>query len=119
MSDEILKRDQNFVTVLAGVTDDSDQDVTMLRVDPITKRLLVATTGGGGGFTLLPATGTIDGSNQTFTFTQQPTYIVSDHAWYKAVNAGPTAGATTNWTWSVLTATLLIPGPIEDIFGVA
>ena len=41
MSNEILKRDQNFVTVLAGVTNDADQDITMLRVDPITKRLLV------------------------------------------------------------------------------
>ncbi len=47
--DEILKRDQNRITVLAGVTNDSAQDITMLRVDPITKRLLVAATGGGGG----------------------------------------------------------------------
>ncbi len=47
--DEIIKRDQNFVTVLAGVTNDSDQDITMLRVDPITKRLLVSATGGGTG----------------------------------------------------------------------
>lgn len=48
MADEILKRDQNFVTVLAGVTNDSDLDVTMLRVDPISKRLLVSASGGGG-----------------------------------------------------------------------
>lgn len=47
--DEIIKRDQNFVTVLAGVTDDADQFITMLRVDPDTKRLLVKATGGGGG----------------------------------------------------------------------
>lgn len=46
--DEVIKRDQNFVTVLAGVTNDSDRDVTMLRVDPITKRLLVKAIGGGG-----------------------------------------------------------------------
>ena len=39
--DEIILRDQNHVTVLAGVTDDIDQDIKMLRVDPITKRLLV------------------------------------------------------------------------------
>ena len=45
MSNEILKRDQNFVTVLAGVTNDADQDITMLRVDPITKRLLVGVSG--------------------------------------------------------------------------
>lgn len=52
MANEILKRDQNHITVLAGVTNDADQDVTMLRVDPITKRLLVAATGGGGGGTV-------------------------------------------------------------------
>lgn len=47
--DEIIKRDQNHVTTLAGVTNDANQFVTMLRVDPTTKRLLVAVTGGGGG----------------------------------------------------------------------
>lgn len=49
MADEILKRDPNHVTVLAGVTDDVNQDVAMLRVDPTSKRLLVsvATTPGG------------------------------------------------------------------------
>lgn len=51
MSAEILKRDQNHVTVLGGITNDVDQDVTMLRVDPITKRLLVQATGGSGGGT--------------------------------------------------------------------
>lgn len=48
MSDEILRRDQNFVTVLGGVTNDSDLDVKMLRVDPITKRLLVSASISGG-----------------------------------------------------------------------
>lgn len=42
MADEILKRDQNFITVLGGITDDSDQEIKMLRVDPITKRLLIS-----------------------------------------------------------------------------
>lgn len=45
--DEILKRDQNHITVLGGITNDSDQDIMMLRVDPITKRLLVSATGVG------------------------------------------------------------------------
>jgi hypothetical protein len=43
--EETLKRDQNHVTVLAGITDDSSQLVTMLRVDPTSKRLLVSATG--------------------------------------------------------------------------
>lgn len=38
---EIISRDQNSRTVGAGVTDDSDMDVSMLRVDPITNYLLV------------------------------------------------------------------------------
>lgn len=63
----------------------------------------------GGGFTELPATGTVDGNNTSFTFTQKPTYIVSDHAWYKE-NKG--------WTWAGSTATMTIP-PNDDIYGVA
>jgi len=44
MANEILKRDQNFRTVAAGVTNDADLDVTMLRVDPITGYLLINVT---------------------------------------------------------------------------
>lgn len=49
MADEVLKRDQNHIVVLGAVTDDSDEEIKMLRVDPTTKRLLVSATGGGGG----------------------------------------------------------------------
>lgn len=78
--DEILKRDQNHVTVLGGITNDSDQDIVMLRVDPITKRLLVATTGGGGGSTSYesPASGLINGSNNVFVFTHTPIALVAN-----------------------------------------
>ena len=62
----------------------------------------------GSGFTELTATGTINGVNTAFTFTEQPDYIVADGAWYK-VNAG--------WTWADPTATLSIP-PTSSIFGV-
>jgi len=48
MADEILARDQNRITVLGAITDDADQDIRMLRVDPITKRLLISVVGGGG-----------------------------------------------------------------------
>lgn len=61
----------------------------------------------GGGFTLLPATGAVNGINTAFTFTEQPDYIVSDGAWYRE-NIG--------WTWSSPTATMIIP-PNDDIFG--
>jgi len=117
MPDEILKRDQNHVTVLGGITNDSDQDVTMLRVDPITKRLLVsATGGGGGGFTYLAATGIVNGSNRDFIFTELPTYIVSDGAWYQQLDNQ--AAPQTNWSWNAgtLTATMTI-APQSAIWG--
>jgi hypothetical protein len=41
MADEIISRDENHVTVGAGVSPDSDLDISMLRVDPVTKKLLV------------------------------------------------------------------------------
>lgn len=47
MSGEILKRDQNHRTVGAGVSNDASQDITMLRVDPVTKYLLVNVTDTG------------------------------------------------------------------------
>jgi len=39
--DEINKRDQNRITVLSAITDDTDKFITQLRVDPISKRLKV------------------------------------------------------------------------------
>jgi len=49
LADETLKRDQNHIVVLGGVTDDSNNFITMLRVDPITKRLLISASGSGLG----------------------------------------------------------------------
>lgn len=111
MASEILKRDENSAVVLGGITDDSNQYIKMLRVNPITGRLLVSST--GGSFTELTATGTVNGINTVFTFAQTPTYIVSDHAWYKSTNSS----GSTNWTGTT-TVTMVIP-PTEDIFGIA
>lgn len=47
MADEVLLRDENHVTVGAGVSNDSDQDIIMLRVDPVTNYLLVNITDTG------------------------------------------------------------------------
>jgi len=70
--------------------------------------------GSGGGFTILPATGAVDGSNVTFTYTKKPSYIVID---------GGTYPENTRWTWSGLTATYSVP-PIASgdggfTFGIA
>ena len=44
MADDILARDSNRVTVLAGVTDDSNQYVKQLKIDPTTGRALISAT---------------------------------------------------------------------------
>lgn len=114
MNDEIIKRDPNHVTTLAGVTNDANLSVTMLRVDPISKRLLVASTGGSGGITEIPIIGTVDGSNITYTATSIPTYLVVDGAWYKKLDNN----GIVQWSSSGLIITTNIT-PINSIFGIA
>jgi hypothetical protein len=46
MASEIIERDQNYRTVGAAVGMDSDQDISMLRCDPVTKYLLVEISSG-------------------------------------------------------------------------
>lgn len=114
MPSEILKRDQNFVTVLAGVTNDSDLDVTMLRVDPISKRLLVAATGGssGSGFQQ-PTSGTLN--QGTFVWATAPNAIVVDGATYQKTDQA----GNTNWTGTTTTVFTNIPWPTISIFSVS
>lgn len=75
--DEIILRDQNRVTVLAGVTDDSDQDIVMLRVDPITKRLLVAAVGGSS--ITLQTNGIANGSQSILNLVQGTNVTLVDN----------------------------------------
>ena len=51
MASEILKHDENTIRVLGGITDDAAQEIRMVRVSPITGRVLVTGTGGGSGIT--------------------------------------------------------------------
>jgi len=103
---DVAPRDQNSVTALLA-TSSSDGTTVTIYADPVTHRLLVST--GGAATSLLPATGTVNSVNTAFTFTQKPTFIVSDGAWYRE-NKG--------WTWNggTLTATMTIP-PNDDIYG--
>jgi hypothetical protein len=74
------------------------------------------TAAGGGGFSTLTATETPNGSRTAFTFAAavaQPTYLVVDNVWMKAVSKA----GTVNWTWAGTTATLSVPAQ-DDIFGV-
>lgn len=60
MADEILKRDQNYVTVISGVTADTAKDIIMVRIDPSSLHLLVdATVTGGSGLSGLATEATL------------------------------------------------------------
>lgn len=100
-------RDQNHVTTALFESSTTPGLTLSGQIIELTGRVKVDNAGGSGGFTLLPATGTINGSNTTFTFTEKPTYIVSDGAWYRE-NVG--------WSWSGLTATMFV-APNDDIWG--
>lgn len=101
MADEILRRDQNHITVLGGVTDDANQYVTMLRVDPTTKRLLVSATGLSSGTvtSISQGTGILLSSNPITTTgsvslatSLQPIATLTGNALkFLRVNAGETA----------------------------
>lgn len=76
------------------------------------------TSTGGSGFSTLAATEAPNGNLKVFTFSTasaQPTYLVVDNVWMKAMSAG----GTTNWTWNNGTkkATLTVSAQ-DDIWGV-
>lgn len=66
-----------------------------------------------GGMNEVPVTGVVDGSNQTFTVTQIPTYLVIDGAWYKELDNN----AVVQWSYVGLTITTNVT-PNGAIFGI-
>lgn len=111
MSDSWEAIDGNSRGSLTAVSNVDGKSIVRLWADPITHRLLVYVVGGGGGLTELDPTGAVNGLNATFVFPSPPTWIVSDHAWYRATNSN----GSVNWTGTT-TITMMIP-PVEDIFG--
>lgn len=107
--DEVNKRDQNFVTVLSGVTDDVDQDIRMLRVDPITKRLLVKANLPSSGIQSINADTT---SAQTLTTGTTGTDFaiaddgVGDHKFNLPVASATNTGKLSSADWSTFNAKL-------------
>ncbi len=105
MSEEVLKRDPNHVTVLGGITDDSNQYVTMLRVDPTTKRLLVSATGSGVGtvtsVSVVSANG-FAGSVATATTTPAITISTTINSPVLAGNGTAISAATTTGSGSTV-----------------
>lgn len=114
MADEILKRDQNSAVVLGGVTDDSNQFIRNLRVDPVTGRLLISTNSSPSGGFQQPLTGTVDGTNQTYTWTTAPNVLEVDQG--RAMQKVSSDG-TVNWTGT--TTTVLTIAPNFDLFAIA
>lgn len=116
MANEIAKRDQNSVTVLMGITDDANQELRMLRVDPVTGRLKVSGAGGSGSGFQQPLSGVCNGVNKTFTWATAPNALAVDEGkTIQKVQYGD--GVTTNWTGT--TTTVLTIAPNFDIFAVA
>ncbi len=105
------KRDANYITTLLAVSNVDGITPVVLWADPVTHRLLVSSSGGGGsGVNVEVPTGTVDGSNTTFTVINTPKFVVID---------GMTRRATKGYTYSVGTITVdpLTP-PFYDIFAV-
>ncbi len=86
------KRDANYITTLLAVSNADGSTPVTLYADPTTHRLLVSLS--GGGVTVETPTGTVNGSNASFTVTAEPLWVVADGATYFA-GVGYTYGALT------------------------
>ena len=64
MADEIVKRDTNHKTVGAGIDNDANQNVSMLRTDPVTNYLMVDFTGVGATSANTSEIASRDGNHQ-------------------------------------------------------
>lgn len=91
-----------------GDTVEAGTNVTIQNVNG--KKRISATA----GFTVLTATGAINGVNLIYTFTQVPTLIAADGVLLPATGAG----GTVFWTHVGTTVTMVNP-PAFDIYGVA
>ena len=73
------KRDANYVTTLIAVSNVDGTTPVTLYADPTTHRLLVSMS---SAVMVTTPTGTVNGSNVTFTVTAEPLWIVADGATY-------------------------------------
>ncbi len=109
----------NGVEILTGYTDinlKNGSNVTLSASTNNTTKytdITITSTGGGGGSGYQAATGTVNGSNTTFSFATEPTAIsVDGQTLQKTASDG-----TVNWTGTT-TITLAV-APTRDIFGFA
>lgn len=93
MASEILQRDQNHVTVIGAITDNAAQEIRMLRVDPVTNRVLVSVTGAGSGTVTSVSVVTANGfSGSVATATTTPAITLSTTNTQGSVLFAGTAG---------------------------
>jgi hypothetical protein len=107
MADERLKKDPNFYPVVGGLTDDANLDILGMRMNPVTKRVLVDATTDIGTIMFLGGYFISDKDDDA-----TPNYygfVDKDGNWYilkETVSAGAdtyryakgTTGYTTAWT---------------------
>lgn len=72
MSDQTQALDGNDRGSLTAVSNSDGTTIVRLWADPVTHRLLVDQAAGGGTGTVYTVSGTIDGSNTTFTIPVSP-----------------------------------------------
>jgi hypothetical protein len=108
MADEVLSRDENRITVLAGITDDANNYIKMLRVDPTTKRLLISATVSGLSLTV-GTTVIASGTTTRILYNNAGVlgeYTISGSGTIVAMATAPTFG--TSITGSYLTASEIL-----------
>lgn len=114
MAGDIASRDQNNVPSLLGVSSGDGVSTVKLYADPTSHRLLVSSGGAGPTNGYQVPIGTVDGTNQTFTFTAAPNVIVVDNT---NVMNKTSADGTSNWTGT--TVVVMKVAPTYNIFSIA
>lgn len=107
-----LAIDDNDKPIMGGTSSVDNKTIINSAYDPTTRRLLVDVSGGGGSFTVLVPTGTVNGVNTTFVFSATPQVIVLDNG--NVMNQISSDG-TVNWTGT--TTVILNQAPLFNIFG--
>lgn len=105
-----LKKDDNDLPVMGGTSSSDNATIVNSSFNPTTRRLL--TDSAASSFGLLAATGTVDGSNTSFTFTSAPSVIVVDQG--RSMQKTSSDGTS---NWSGTTSVTLVIAPTFDIFG--
>lgn len=113
MASEILRRDEDRVTVIGGITDDSNQFVTQARIDATTGRLKV--TASIANITTLFTADTSTSTNGQTTITSSKTMnfiimlSIAGQVWQ------PNTGTGFTYTGTTVTLTSAIPAGEEIV----